>query len=219
MGELETAEQFYARVLAATDEERRLPVALEEMPGWFVYPYEVDGLRVKPLEPMLETEPDRRGEDPADCRCTTEDWATTWPGAEENVVWHDDDWRLVDAGDKLPTFLMLQPRRHVDLDDVPDNLAASMGRLLVALAAAVETLPSVGRCHVMKIGDGGAHLHWFFLGRPARIGQFRGSPLLDWEENLPSVPREVLAANAAAVVAELVRRVGGRAVHRPVDPG
>ncbi|MGN0063730.1 MAG: hypothetical protein ACI379_05765, partial [Nocardioides sp.] len=168
-------------------------------------------LRIKPLEPLLDVEPDRNGEDPAQCRCTTSDWAASWPGAEDDVVWYDDDWRLLQAGDKLPTFLMLQPRRHVDLHEVPDDLAARMGQLIVALTAAVETLPSVGRCHVMKIGDGGAHLHWFFIGRPARIGQFRGSPLLDWEENLPSVPREVLDANAAAVVADLVRRVGGTA--------
>ncbi len=209
MSALETPEEFYARVLAAADEERRLPVAVEEMPGWFIYPYEIDSLRIKPLEPMLDVEPDRRGEDPAECRCATDDWAGSWPGPEDSVVWHDDDWRLLDAGDKLPAFLMLQPRRHFDLHEMPDDLAARMGRLIVALTAAVETLPSVGRCHVMKIGDGGAHLHWFFIARPARIGQFRGSPLLDWEENLPSVPREVLAANAAAVVREFVRRVGG----------
>lgn len=211
MTHLETPEEFHARLLAAADEERRLPVAVEEMPGWFIYPYELDSLRIKPLADLADVEPDRRGENPAECNCALKDWATTWPGEEDNVVWFDDEWRILDLGEKLPSMLMLQPRAHHDLNDLPDDLAARMGVLLVALAAAMETLPSVGRAHVMKIGDGGAHLHWFAMGRPARAEQFRGSPLLDWEENFPPVPREVLDANTAAVVADFVRRVGGQA--------
>ena len=72
-------------------------------------------------------------------------------------------------------------------------------------------LPSVGRCHVGRYGDGGAHLHPFFFGRPARMPQLRGSTLLDWEENLPSVPEDVRRANAVHVVERLVERVGGDA--------
>ena len=74
-----------------------------------------------------------------------------------------------------------------------------MGRLIVAVSAAVEALPSVGRVQLAKYGDGGAHLHLFFLARPARMLQLRGSPLLDWEENLPPVPLEVARANAEFV--------------------
>ena len=44
----------------------------------------------------------------------------------------------------------------------------------------------------------------FFFGRPVRVGQFRGSPLLDWEENLPKVPDEVAAENARFVAERLV---------------
>ena len=72
---------------------------------------------------------------------------------------------------------------------MPDELASEMGLLMVAITAAVEELPSVGRCHMGRYGDGGAHAHPFFFGRPARMGQLRGSCLLDWEENLPAVPR------------------------------
>ena len=39
--------------------------------------------------------------------------------------------------------------------------------------------------------------------------QLRGSPLLDWEENLPSVPLDVLRANAAYVSGILVESLGG----------
>jgi hypothetical protein len=92
---------------------------------------------------------------------------------------------------------------------VPDHLAAELGTLIVAVSAAVEALPSVGRVHMAKYGDGGAHLHLFFFGRPARMLQLRGSPLLDWEENLPTVPLEVHRANAEAVADRLLATVGG----------
>ncbi len=38
----ETAEDFYARVEAATDADGRLAVAVEEMPGWDIFPFELD---------------------------------------------------------------------------------------------------------------------------------------------------------------------------------
>ena len=50
--QLESAEDFHARVAAATDDEGRLPVAIELMPGWDIFPFELDGLRIKPLEPL-----------------------------------------------------------------------------------------------------------------------------------------------------------------------
>ena len=84
-----------------------------------------------------------------------------------------------------------------------------MGRLVVAVSAAIESLPGVGRAQLAKYGDGGAHLHLFLLGRPARMLQLRGSPLLDWEENLPAVPLGVHRAHASFVAARLVERVGG----------
>ncbi len=74
-----------------------------------------------------------------------------------------------------------------------------------------EHVPSVGRAALARYGDGGAHLHLFFFGRPARMLQLRGSPLLDWEENLPRVPLEVLQANAEDIAERLVVHVGGTA--------
>jgi hypothetical protein len=64
--EPESAEDFYARVLAATGPERRLSVAVEEMPGWDIFPFEIDSLRIKPLQPLADEEPPRAAEDPAD---------------------------------------------------------------------------------------------------------------------------------------------------------
>lgn len=204
--EPESAEDFHARVIAAADPDGRLPVAVEEMPGWDVFPFELDSLRLKPLQPLADEEPPRRGETRDDCFCAQ-------PGHEEDdksTVWSNKRWTLVlNTSLKLPIGLNLGPVEHFDLPTLPDDLAAEMGRLVVAVSAAVETLPSVGRVQVAKYGDGGAHLHLFFFGRPARMLQLRGSPLLDWEENLPPVPLEVHRANAEHVAREVVSRVGG----------
>lgn len=205
MTDLESAEEFHARVAAATDEEGRLPVAIELMPGWDIFPFELDGLRIKPLEDMTDAEPPRVGDDPAECPCRR----PLAPDYLARLAWSNEHWMLEPLDMRLPVAFILKPRAHHDLADLPDDLASEMGRLMVAIAAAVEDLPSVGRCHVGRYGDGGAHLHPFFFGRPARMPQLRGSTLLDWEENLPPVPEDVRLANAAHVGRRLVERVGG----------
>jgi hypothetical protein len=203
----ETVEDYYARIAAAAGDDGRLPVAVEEMPGWDIYPYEIGGLRLKPVQPPADEEPARRGEHVADCWC-----AGGFGDAGERLVWENARWRLtlsVDTG--LPVMLVLMPLAHHDLPSLPGDLAAEMGQLVVAVSDAVEHVPSVGRVQLAKYGDGGAHLHLFFLGRPARMLQFRGSPLIDWEENLPRVPSEVLQTNARVVAERMVVHVGGRA--------
>lgn len=202
----ESAEDYYARIAAATDAEGRLPVAVEEMPGWDIYPYETDSLRLKPLRPLAEAEPPRAGEDPAECWCAGGEWAE-W---HQEYVWRNERWVLTLArATGLPIQLNLTPLAHCDLGSVPEEISGEMGRLIVAVTAAIEELPAVGRGQIAKYGDGGAHLHLFFLGRPARILQFRGSPLMDWEENLPRVPLEVLRDNASYVGSRLVETLGG----------
>ncbi|GAB3878007.1 hypothetical protein [Terrabacter terrigena] len=205
--EAESVEDYYARIAAAAREDGRLPVAVEEMPGWDIYPYELEGLRLKPVRPPADEEPPRRGEQAADCHC-----ALGFDDTDERVVWTNSRWRLTLSRDTgLPVMLMLTPVAHHDLPSLPGELAAEMGQLIVAISDAVEHVPTVGRVQLAKYGDGGAHLHLFFLGRPARMLQFRGSPLIDWEENLPRVPLEVLQANARVVAERMVVHVGGRA--------
>ena len=207
LAEAESPEEYHARIVAAADAEGRLAVAVEEMAGWDIYPYELDSLRLKPLQPLADVEPARRGENAADC------WCVDGFGPDDGtLVWSNARWRLslaVHTG--LPVQLMLSPLEHHDLPSLPTALAAEMGQLIVAVADAVERVPSVGRVQLAKYGDGGAHLHLLFLGRPARALQFRGSPLLDWEENLPRVPLPVLQANARVVAERLLVHLGGQA--------
>ena len=84
---------------------------------------------------------------------------------------------------------MLMPRDHLDLGDLSDGMAAELGVLAVRVTRAVEALDAIGRVHLYKFGDGGAHLHAFLLGRPAGLLQLRGSNLALWEEMLPVLPR------------------------------
>jgi hypothetical protein len=206
----ESAEDFYARVRSATGPDGRLPVAVQEMPGWDIFPFELDSLRIKPLKSLVDVEPPRHGEDPSECYCAKPSDPETQMATAERTVWSNERWWLhLDTSMKLPIGLNLGPREHCDLPTVPDHLADEMGRLIVAVSGAVESLPSVGRVQLAKYGDGGAHLHLFVFGRPARMLQLRGSPLLDWEENLPPVPLEVHRANAEHVARQMIAAVGG----------
>ena len=66
----------------------------------------------------------------------------------------------------MPLVLMLYPRDHYDLENLPDDRAAELGRLTTQLARHVQALPHIARSHVYRIGDGGAHLHVWFFARP-----------------------------------------------------
>ena len=137
--EPESAEDFYARVQAATGPDGRLEVAVEEMPGWDIYPFEIDSLRMKPLRPLADEEPPRGGENPAECYCA----GPPSPDLDQRLVWSNERWQLhLDTGMKLPIGLNLGPREHCDLPTVPHHLAGGMGRLLVAVSAGVESLPA-----------------------------------------------------------------------------
>lgn len=207
----EPVETYAARVRAAADPDGRLGIDPDGVAGWDVFPFEVEGLRLKPGPTLADVEAPRSGEDPADCRCTG-------PGDDGDrsgwaAVWEDDDWRLkVAPPSGAPLLLSLVPHRHLDVPDLPDDLAASLGRVQVALVRAVEALPSVGRCHVLRVGDGGAHAHWWFMARPARMPGLRGSFMAVWDDFLPPVPLDVRDANAAFVVERLVAGLGGRPV-------
>lgn len=195
-----TPDEFYAHALAAADDEQRLPLA--RMTGWEISPFEQDGLVVSRLRPPVVPDPPRHGEDPASCgSCERRD----------EGLWLDDHWRLTRIGGVgVPLVLMLHPRDHHDLGDLPDELAAEMGVLSTHLARHVEALPGISRCHVYRIGDGGAHLHVWLFARPEGQSQMYGSWLVVWDDLLPEYPADVADADAKAVAAALVASYGGR---------
>ena len=194
-----TPQEFYEHALAAADDEQRLPLA--RMTDWDISPFEPEGLRVSRLRPPVVPDPPRHGEDPAECgSCERRDVG----------IWVDDHWRLTRlSGVGTPLVLMLHPRDHHDLTDLPDELAAEMGVISTHLARHVEALEGVSRCHVYRIGDGGAHLHVWFFARPEGQAQLYGSWLPIWDDLLPEYPAQVAGADAAIVADALVASHGG----------
>lgn len=193
--------EFHAHALQSADAEHRLP--LSRMTGWDIAPFEQEGLRVVPLRPPVVPEPPRPDRDPATCgTCADRDVG----------IWLDEHWRLRRIpGVGVPLVLMLLPRAHFDLADLPDERAAELGILTAHVGRHVEALPHVARAHVYRIGDGGAHVHIWFFARPEGQAQLRGSWLPVWDDLLPEYPDELAVADAAAVARALADSYGGRA--------
>lgn len=193
-------EDFYDRAVASGDSERRLPLA--RMTGWEISPFEPDGLRVAPLRPPVVPEPARHGEDPSECEACRR---------RDEGIWFSDRWRLSRiTGVGVPLALMLHPRDHYDIADLPDELAAELGLISAHVVRHVEALPHISRAHVYRIGDGSAHLHVWFFARPEGQTQLYGSWMIVWDDLLPEYPAEVADADAAIVADSLVASYGGQ---------
>jgi len=195
-----TPEEFYQHAIEAADRERRLPLA--RMTGWDISPFEEDGLRVAPLRPPVLPERKRQGEDPAECDSCRR---------RNEGIWFDERWRLTRVtGVGTPLVLMLHPRQHLDLADLPDELARQLGVLCTHIVRQVQALPHISRAHVYRIGDGGAHLHVWFFARPEGQSQLYGSWLPIWDDLLPEYPAAEADADAARVADALIASYGGR---------
>ena len=181
--------EFYEHALAIADRDRRLP--LSRMTGWEISPFEQEGLKVAQLRAPVIPEPSRHDEDASDCNsCRRRD----------EGIWLNDHWRITRvAGTGVPLVLMLHPRDHFDLPDLPDERAAELGLLTSHIA----------RAHAYRIGDGGAHLHVWFFARPAGQSQLYGSWMVVWDDLLPEYPSDVADVDAAAVATDLIRSFGG----------
>ena len=185
----ETPEQLYERAVNAL----RMPPVEE----WETFPFDGD-LRPRPLQPPEERERPRHGEAGVDCsRCAAPD---------DEYIWTNESWRLwaFDKPTGLPLIVLLEPRAHfAEPGDLPDELAAELGILLAKIERAIRGLGEIGRVHVCRWGDGGEHLHWWFLARPARIPQLIGSFAAIWDDVLPPVPEDIGRADLQALVTAL----------------
>ncbi|HEY6836208.1 MAG TPA: hypothetical protein VI142_07025 [Gaiellaceae bacterium] len=185
----ETPEELYAR---AKDALQMPPV--EE---WETFPFDGD-MRPRPLLPPVEREQPRFGEGGVDCqRCATSD---------DEYLWTDEHWRLwtFDKPTGLPVIVLLESREHyAEPGDLPDELAAEIGVLLCRIEREIRALGNIGRVHVCRWGDGGEHLHWWFLARPARVPQLIGSFAAIWDDILPPVPEDVWRADLERLAAAL----------------
>lgn len=178
----ESAEEVYARVVALVGREGRLPMPPVE--EWDIFPWEGE-MVPKVVQPPLAAEEPRWGEGDRPCSCRS--------GEPEHAIWRNDRW-VVTSADKpggLPLMLYLQSREHMDFSDMDDEMAAEFGRVTSWLHRIMARLPNIGRVHVSKWGDGGSHLHVWFIARTARLPHILGSLAVEWNEMLPPVPEEV----------------------------
>jgi len=185
----ETPEEFHARVAGAL---RAPPVET-----WDTWPFE-GGVRPRALEPPVETEAPRQGEGGVDCRACTAD--------DSEYVWTNDHWRLYAPAEPtgLPVVVLLEPREHYsEPGDLPEDLGAELGVLIGRVDRAISSVDGIGRVHVGRWGEGGAHLHWWFMGRPAQMEQLRSSFAAVWDDVLPPTPGDVWRANLDSVVSAL----------------
>jgi diadenosine tetraphosphate (Ap4A) HIT family hydrolase len=180
---------------------------LPDFTRWPSFPFE-GNFRVKKLEEPVAVEPPRKGEDAADC--------TACAAPDDAYIWVSDRWRVraMDRPTGLPMVLILESRSHLDLGDLPNMLAAELGVMTVRLERAVRSLDDVARVHVNRWGDGEAHLHLWFMGRPQGRLQLRGTFLSLWDEILPPVSEATWRENLALVAAWLAE-FGGTPLAEP----
>jgi hypothetical protein len=195
----ESAEEVYARVVAAVGVDGHLP--MPPMGDWDIFPWEGESIRPRVVQPPAD-EPTRHGEGDKPCRCTGE--------PSPNAIWHNDRWevRAMDKPGGLPLLVILAPLEHLDLEHLDDAMASELGKITVWLHRIMAGMDNIGRVHVSKWGDGGSHLHVCFIARTARLANILGSPAVDWDEILPPVPEDIWRADCAHVAQRLALHDG-----------
>lgn len=195
--------QTVLAAIRAAEVDGRLAAPSAEILGE-IFPFEPEFTVVAFADPVLP-EPERAGERVADCM--------TCQRPDSHYGWTNERWRLssLTVAQQLGVHaFMLTPRVHADLHELDAESAAEQGRLLVAVERAIVAgIDGVARVHVSRWGDGGAHLHWWFMARPAGLLQLRGSALPVWLDVLPPLPEDQVSADVARVMAELRQAVGG----------
>jgi diadenosine tetraphosphate (Ap4A) HIT family hydrolase len=179
----ETPDELFRRAAGAL---RTPPVA-----EWDSWPFE-GALRPRALQPP-DPEPVLAGAGGVDCAgCTKPD---------SDYLWTNERWRLLALEPSgLPVIVLLEPREHhAGPADLPDELAREMGVMLGRVERAVLAVGEIGRVHIGRWGEGAEHLHWWFIGRPAGMGQLRSSFAEIWDEVLPPTPQEIWEDNLARV--------------------
>jgi hypothetical protein len=197
----ESAEEVYARVVAAVGEDGRLPTP--SLVEWDAFPWEVvDGaIAPKVLPPPADEEP-RAGEAGTPCPTCERDRALD--------IWENDRWVVtrMPAPTGLPLALFLQSKEHEDFSEMDDETASEYGRISVWLSRIMCHLPNIGRVHVSRWGDGSSHLHVWFLARTARQAGIRGTFAAQWDDVLPPVPEDLWRADLATVAQKLANHDG-----------
>jgi diadenosine tetraphosphate (Ap4A) HIT family hydrolase len=153
-----------------------------------------------PREPGERTipEPPRRGE-PGGPPCRI------CGGETAPVLWSDEHWTLhAPVGGSLPGAVWIASREHFDsFADMPTAVAATFGDVIARAERGILALGGVGRVHLYRWGDGGAHFHVWLIPRPLGMLEASGMMLPLWEDALPNRTDEELAEAAGRVAAAM----------------
>jgi diadenosine tetraphosphate (Ap4A) HIT family hydrolase len=185
----ETPEQLYERAVEA--------LVMPPVEEWQTFPFDGE-IRPRRLKAPAAADTQRRGAGGVDC-CSC--WAS-----DDEYLWASARWRLrgLDRPSGLPVVVLLEPREHVaEPGDLSDELASELGVMIARVERAVRSVGEIGRVHVCRWGDGGEHLHWWFMARPARMPQLVGSFAAVWDDILPPTPEHIWRANLQHVVRQM----------------
>ncbi len=152
------------------------------------------------LDPAPRTipEPPRKGEPGGGpCRICA--------GTAVEPVWSDGLWTLHPPRQcSLRGTVWLASREHVDsFADLSSAALAAFGSIAARVERAVLSLGDIGRVHVLRWGDGGAHFHVWFVPRPLGMIEASGPSLPIWADALPNIDDAGLRAAAEQVAARL----------------
>ena len=176
-------------------------LTIDEIVAQEIFPF-TGHLQVKPLEPLVIPEPARRDSDPASCEsCRRPD---------SDFIWTDENWRVQPfLPTPVPGVVLLDTRAHHDsFSDLPPELLGALGPMIARVERAVESIGDVGRVHLNRWGDGGAHFHLWFIPRPLGALQLRGSCLPMWFDVLPDLDDQAAEA-PLHTIAEALSTEGG----------
>jgi diadenosine tetraphosphate (Ap4A) HIT family hydrolase len=188
------SEAILRAIRSAEGPDGRLP--MPDFTNEDIFPFEGE-IVVRHVADLVVPEPPRNGEPGGGAchACSTSD---------DDMLLVSEHWRLGDPGPLgVPAAVLLYPREHADLDDLRPERVAELGPLLVRVEAAVRSVSGIGRVHIYRFGDGGAHLHWWFFGRPQGLVQLRGSCLTLWDDVLPRRPADEWGSTLQGIVRAL----------------
>ena len=158
---------------------------------------------IEPLTPRepgerVIPEPPRRGEPGGEpCGiCTKQATAAVW--SNEHFTLHPP------VGGSLPGAVWIASKEHADsFCDLSPEAAAAFAPLIGRVERAILALGDIGRVHLYRWGDGGAHFHVWLIPRPLGMLEASGMMLPLWEDVLPNVTDEELLEATKRVAAAL----------------
>jgi diadenosine tetraphosphate (Ap4A) HIT family hydrolase len=160
-------------------------------------PYQEPLVPLEPGERQIP-EPPRRGE-------TGGPPCGICGGKTTAAVWTDEHWTLhPPVGASLAGAVWLASRVHADsFSDLPEDVASTFGTVAARVERAILARGDVGRVHLYRWGDGGAHFHVWFVPRPLGRLDMSGHLLMAWEDVMPAAGEEQIAEAGRRIAASM----------------